>query len=152
MCCSVLQASSKPPVLLVPHPWQSLQPGAPFHPRDGVGPRDQVLCDLVYLFNNVLRLTPFHLSALTAICTLHLCCTSNSSLNQHQVNQLNRLFGLVLHAVPGKSELKPGVCLCAGAMLQQLGMRFCIRLQWYWMPVARLSPTPVLQQPPAALG
>ncbi|DBA80177.1 TPA: hypothetical protein ACH3X2_007645 [Trebouxia sp. C0005] len=48
--------------MLMPQPWQALQPGTPFPPQhtphpphSGPTPRDQVLCDLVYLFNNVLR-------------------------------------------------------------------------------------------------
>ena len=51
----MIQASSKPPPILVPQPWHSLQPGAPFLPHCNLDPRDQVLCDLVYLFNNTLR-------------------------------------------------------------------------------------------------
>lgn len=51
----MIQASSKPPPILVPQPWHSLQPGAPFLPHSNLDPRDQVLCDLVYLFNNTLR-------------------------------------------------------------------------------------------------
>ncbi len=59
---NVTQAVTQPPVILIPQPWQALHPGAPFPPPDtphlphpGPTPRDQVLCDLVYLFNNVLR-------------------------------------------------------------------------------------------------
>ena len=52
-----VQAAIQPPTIASPQPWQALQPGAPFPPpaARGVTPRDQVLCDLVYLFNNVLR-------------------------------------------------------------------------------------------------
>lgn len=52
-----VQAATQPPPILAPQPWQALQPGAPFQPHHGspCTPRDQVLCDLVYLFNNVVR-------------------------------------------------------------------------------------------------
>ncbi len=59
---NIAQALTQPPVILIPQPWQALHPGAPFPPphtphppHSGPTPRDQVLCDLVYLFNNVLR-------------------------------------------------------------------------------------------------
>jgi len=59
---NVAQAAPQPPVILIPQPWQALQPGTPFPPphtphlpHSGPHPKDQVLCDLVYLFNNVLR-------------------------------------------------------------------------------------------------
>lgn len=57
-----VQAATQPPVILTPQPWQALQPGGPFppthapqQPQSEFTPRDQILCDLVYLFNNVLR-------------------------------------------------------------------------------------------------
>ena len=84
---ALLQASTLPPMLLTPQPWQSLQPGAPFHPQGGVTPRDQVLCDLVYLFNNVLRSAPRPIwtvsrsSAFRLVLAADASCVTLNSLN-----------------------------------------------------------------------
>lgn len=102
---AILQASTQPPLLLTPQPWQSLQPGGLFHPQGGVTPRDQVLCDLVYLFNNVLRSAPcpiwtlFYTSAFRLVLTAAAPCTTPDSLDgSFLVLQLSLLLAPACHA------------------------------------------------------
>ena len=92
-------------MLLTPQPWQSLQPGAPFHPQGEVTPQDQVLCDLVYLFNNILRSAPCPIWILSHVSAFRLglaaeapCMILDSLDDSFLVVQLSLLLAAACHA------------------------------------------------------